>query len=160
MSGPNHSKPRKKFREGEAICLPPTAIIKTEFTDTRLTEDEISTFGCLGLGLGLVLLFHSSTTASSTLLPSIFLKKNSKSQKLSSSDLSLFFQQAANSNKKRVRVQTSNNKKRREECKHQTTRREEKSAICSQMKPSQLLESVLIPIGIVQGHDHTKNYKF
>jgi hypothetical protein len=55
--------------------LPLTVIIKTAFTDTRLTEDEISTFGCMGIGLGLVLLFHSSTTASSTLPPSIFLKK-------------------------------------------------------------------------------------
>jgi hypothetical protein len=65
----------KKYREGEAICLPLTTIIKTAFIDTRLTEDEISTFGCMGIGLGLVLLFHSSTTASSTLPPSIFLKK-------------------------------------------------------------------------------------
>ncbi len=79
----------KKYREGEAICLPLTTIIKTAFTDTRLTEDEISTFGWMGIGLGLVLLFHSSTTASSTLPPSIFLKKNNTLQQLSRSDLSL-----------------------------------------------------------------------
>jgi hypothetical protein len=78
----------KNPERGEAICLPLTAIIKTAFTDTGLTEDEISTFGCMGIGLGLVVLFHSYTTASSTLPPSIFLKKNITSQQLSRSDLS------------------------------------------------------------------------
>jgi hypothetical protein len=78
---------KKKYREGEAICLPLTAII------------------------------------------------NSTSQQLSRSDLSLSLS-LSSSNKPQTVI-------RKEcECKHQTTRREEKTAICSQMKPSQLLESV------------------
>ncbi len=113
--GQTNRNQEKKSREGEAICLQLTAIIKTAFTDTWLTEDEISSFGCMGVGLGLVLLFHSSTTASSTLPPSLFLKNIITSQQLSRSDLSSSNKQQ-NNNKKRVRVQTSNNKKRREEC--------------------------------------------